>query len=266
MHRLDGRVALVTGGSRGIGLAICETLAEAGAAIMLTDVLDDAGKTAAQALRDKGYQCEFRHHDVTSEAEWAEAISGCETRFGGLDILVNNAGIFIAKPTADTTLEEFRRVQAVNVDGVFLGIKHAVPALAKRAQGIPGGASIVNLSSVAALIGTPDALAYSTSKGAVRTMSKVAAIDCGRKGLKIRVNSVHPGVIQTLMGQQVFDELGSATGQASAEIEAKMIAAHPIGRLGKAEDVANAVLFLASDASGFVTGAELVVDGGMFAS
>ncbi|MES2492973.1 MAG: glucose 1-dehydrogenase [Pseudomonadota bacterium] len=266
MHRLDGRVALVTGGARGIGLAICEALAGAGAAIMLTDVLDQAGEASAQRLRDAGHQCEYRHHDVTSEADWVEVVGACEKRFGGLDTLVNNAGIFIAKPTADTTLEEFRRVQAVNVDGVFLGIKHSVPALARRAQAIPGGASIVNLSSVAALIGTPDALAYSTSKGAVRTMSKVAAVDCGRKGLKIRVNSVHPGVIQTLMGQQVFDELGSATGHDSAEIEAKMIAAHPIGRLGNPEDVANAVLFLASDASAFVTGAELVVDGGMFAS
>lgn len=259
-------MALVTGGARGIGLAICEALAGAGAAIMLTDVLDEAGAAAAKLLREQGYPCEFRHHDVTSEAEWIDVIAACEATFGSLDILVNNAGIFIAKPTADTTLEEFRRVQAVNVDGVFLGIKHAVPALAKRAKDIPGGGAIVNLSSVAALIGTPDAMAYSTSKGAVRTMTKVAAIDCGRKGMKIRVNSVHPGVIQTLMGQQVFDELGAAAGLPSDAVEAKMIAAHPIGRLGKPEDVANAVLFLASDGSAFVTGAELVVDGGMFAS
>ena len=266
MYRLDGRVALVTGGARGIGLAICEQLASAGASIFLTDVLDEAGAAAVAGLRAKGHDAEFRHHDVTSEDEWIAAIAACEARFGALDILVNNAGIFIAKPTAETTADEFRKVQLVNVDGVFFGLKHAVPAIAKRSRSFPGGGAIVNLSSIAAVIGSPDAMAYSASKGAVRTMTKVSAVECGRKGLKIRVNSVHPGVIRTSMGQQVFDELGAAGGLASEEVENALLAAHPIGRLGEPSDVASAVLFLASDAAAFVTGAELLVDGGLVAA
>lgn len=265
MFRLDGRVAMVAGGSRGIGLAICEALANAGAAVFMTDVLDNSGSAAAEDLRAKGLDVAYHHHDVSREEEWIEAISACQRQFGGLDILVNNAAIFIGKPTAETTAEEFRKVQMVNNEGVFFGLKHAVPVISQRAHNWRGGGSIINLSSVAAVIGSPDAMAYSASKGAVRAMTKVAAVECGRKGLNVRVNSVHPGVIRTHMGQQVFDELGAAAGLESAALEAAMVAAHPIGRLGEPEDVAGAVVFLASDAAAFVTAAELLVDGGLVA-
>lgn len=265
MSEIEGRVALVTGAARGIGFAISELLARAGASVMMTDVLEAEGAASAEKLRQTGRSVAFMRHDVTSEADWASVISACEAKFGWLDILVNNAGIFIGKPTAETSIEDFRKVQQVNVDGVFLGIKHAVPALAKRAGEFAGGGAIVNMSSIGAMLGTPDTIAYSSSKGAVRSMTKVAAVDCGRKGLRIRVNSVHPGVIQTDMGQQVVDELGGSWSLDQEQMQQQLLASHPIGRLGTPEDIANAVLFLVSDAAAFATGAEFTIDGGMSA-
>lgn len=265
MFTIEGRVALVTGAARGIGLAISETLAQAGASVMMTDILESDGIAAAERLRQEGHSAAFLRHDVTSEADWASVVAECEAKFGSVDILVNNAGIFLGKSTAETSAEEFRRIQQVNVDGVFLGIKHTVPALSKRAGQFAGGGAIVNMSSIGAMLGTPDTIAYSTSKGAVRTMTKVAAVECGQQGLRIRVNSVHPGVIQTEMGKQVFNELGNTWSIDEEQMNTQMLAAHPIGRLGTPQDVANAVLFLASDASSFATGAEFVIDGGMSA-
>lgn len=266
MTELKGRVALVTGGARGIGAAAAKALAEAGAAICLTDVLDEAGEQTAAGLKKAGHRTAYWRHDVTSEEQWIAVVAACEREFGGLDILVNNAGIFWLKPMALTGLDEFRRMQAVNVEGVFLGMKHAIPAIAKRAAQWPGGGAVVNISSVAGLTGAAMAVAYNASKGAVRLMTKGAALECAGAGLKVRVNSVHPGVIETAMGQQVIDEYAAsgAPGGANA-IRDQMIQLHPLGRLGEAADVANAIVFLASDRSAFMTGSEVVVDGGLTA-
>jgi NAD(P)-dependent dehydrogenase (short-subunit alcohol dehydrogenase family) len=267
MKDLQGRIALVTGAARGIGAATAVALAEAGASVCLTDVLDTQGEDMAAKIKTtSGVGTMYARHDVTSEADWTSAIATCEARLGGLDILVNNAGVFWMKPIAATSLDDFRRMQAVNVEGVFLGLKHAIPAIAKRSAQWPGGGAIVNLSSVAGLTGAAMAVAYNASKGAVRLMSKGAALECAAMGLKIRVNSVHPGVIDTMMGQQVIDEVAAsgAPGGANA-IRDQMIQLHPLGRLGLAADVANAITFLAGDKAAFMTGSEIVVDGGMTA-
>lgn len=266
MLDLKGRVALVTGGARGIGAASAKALAEAGAAICVTDILDQAGEDTAAGLISAGAKAIYVHHDVTNEDHWASVVGVCEQRLGGLDILVNNAGVFWLKPMTATTLLEFRQMQAINVEGVFLGLKHGIPAIAKRSHQWVGGGSIINLSSVAGLTGASMAVAYNASKGAVRLMTKGAALECAALGYKIRVNSVHPGVIETQMGQAVIDQLvaSGAPGGANA-VRDQMVQLHPLGRLGVAADVANAITFLAGDRSAFMTGTEVVVDGGLTA-
>jgi len=263
--KLQGRVALVTGGARGIGAASAKALAAAGAAVLITDVLDEEGEKTAAAIASGGGRAGYRHHDVRDEAAWGEAVHDAEGRFGGLDILLNNAGIFALKPMAQTSIEEFRQMQAINVEGVFLGMKTAIPSIAKRAAQWPGGGAIVNLSSVAGLTGASFAVPYNASKGAVRLMTKGAALECAQLGLKIRVNSVHPGIIDTMMGQKVMDDFVASGGGTANEVRTNMIALHPLGRLGTAADIANAVVFLASDDAAFMTGSEVVVDGGMTA-
>lgn len=263
--KLQGRVALVTGGARGIGAASAQALAEAGAAVLITDILDEDGERTAAAIAAKGGRAGYIRHDVRDEAAWKAAVGEAERRFGGLDILLNNAGIFARKPMSETSIEEFRHMQSINVEGVFLGMKTAIPALAKRAQQWPGGASIINLSSVAGLTGGSFIVPYNASKGAVRLMTKGAALECAQLGYKIRVNSIHPGVIETPMGQKVMDEMAASSPLSGNEVRGAMIALHPIGRLGEAADIANAVVFLASDDAAFMTGSEVVVDGGMTA-
>jgi NAD(P)-dependent dehydrogenase (short-subunit alcohol dehydrogenase family) len=263
--KLSGRVALVTGGARGIGAASAQALAEAGAAVLVTDVLDEDGETTAAAIAAKGARAGYLHHDVREEGAWVAAVGEAERRFGGLDILLNNAGIFWMKPMTETSIEDFRHMQAINVEGVFLGMKTAIPAMAKRATQWAGGASIINLSSVAGLTGATFAVPYNASKGAVRIMTKGAALECSALGHKIRVNSIHPGVIDTMMGQKVMDDFVAAGGGSANEVRANVIALHPLGRLGVAADIANAVVFLASDDAAFMTGSEVVVDGGMTA-
>ena len=265
--RLDGKVALVTGAARGIGAACARTLGAAGAAVLVTDVLDDAGRTTAAALADAGIQTAFAHHDVCDEASWQAAVAEALARFGGLDVLVNNAGIEVLRPIVDTTLEEWRRVQSVNVDGVFLGCKHALAAM--RPGGAAGrGGAIVNLSSIAGLVGTPGLTAYCASKGAVRLLTKAAAVESGRFGYGVRINSVHPGLIDTPMLQNLFRE-SAALGLAASEAESSAMAyaqqaMHELRAVP--QDIANVVLFLASDAARYVTGAEWVADGGFTAA
>lgn len=256
MSELKGRVALVTGGARGLGAASAKALAAKGAKVVVTDVAD-GGATAAAI--DGAYV----KHDVTSEEEWIAAIKFARDTFGGLDILVNNAGVFWVKPMAMETLETFRRMQAINVEGVFLGLKHGIPAIAERAHQWDGGGAVVNISSVAGLVGGPNIIAYNASKGAVRLMTKGAALEAAP--LKVRVNSVHPGIIDTPMMAEAAVVIEKVTGQGANSIRDSFAERHPLKRMGRDVDVANAVAFLASDAAAFVTGSELVVDGGMTA-
>jgi NAD(P)-dependent dehydrogenase (short-subunit alcohol dehydrogenase family) len=257
MAELSGRVALVTGAARGIGAACARALAAKGAKVLCTDV-EDAAVLAAEIGGA------FIQHDVRSEADWASAVAAAKDRFGGLDILINNAGIFWLKPILAMELADWRAMQAVNVEGVFLGVKHAVPLIAERAQHWDGGGAIVNLSSVAGITGAPLASAYNASKGAVRLFTKAAALELA--ALKIRVNSVHPAVIDTPMGQSLIDGYAQTGAMGSAnDVEARVVASHPLGRLGRDVDIANGVAFLASDAAAYMTGSELVIDGGFTA-
>jgi len=259
--RVDGKVALVTGAARGIGAEIAIALADAGAAIMVTD-MTDASATVAK-IKANGGEASWLKHNVTVESEWEEAIAAAKKQFGRLDIVVNNAGIETAALIANCTVEDFTNVMNVNVVGVFLGIKHAVRAMAKPNG---SGGAIVNLSSVAGLIGTTGHIAYHTSKGAVRLMTKAAAIECAQLGTGIRVNSVHPAIVATDMGTNFikhFVDLGLAPDYATAEGAVK--AMHPIGHFGEPADVANGVVYLASDAGKWITGSELVIDGGLTA-
>ncbi|MBV8063523.1 MAG: glucose 1-dehydrogenase [Nevskia sp.] len=264
--RLDGKAALVSGAARGIGAAIAEALARAGASVLVSDVLEQPGQETVERIRRAGGAAAFCKHDVTDEAQWQAAIAAAEKTFGPLEVLVNNAGIETAALLSQCEVSDFRRVMEVNVTGVFLGLKHAVRAMS------PGGSSgrsgaIVNLSSVAGLVGTTGHIAYHTSKGAVRLMTKAAAVECAQLGTGIRVNSVHPAIVNTEMGVnfiQHFVDLKLAPDYATAEAAIK--AAHLLGGFGETADVANAVLYLASPASKWVTGTELVLDGGYTAA
>ncbi len=253
MQDLAGRIALVTGASRGIGAATARALAAAGAKVIVTDVAD----TAALAEELGGLA---RRQDVTDEGQWIETIAFARDKAGGLDILVNNAGLFLMKPLIDTTLEDWRRIQSVNVEGVFLGCKHAAPALAERAQKWAGGTAIVNLSSIAGLVGGAAVGAYNASKGAVRIFTKSVAMELAPA--RVRANSVHPGVIETPMGQEVVTGFSGALNVGDNEARARIGALHALGHFGQPSNIADAIVFLASDKAAFMTGSELVVDGG----
>jgi 3alpha(or 20beta)-hydroxysteroid dehydrogenase len=264
--RLDGKVALVTGAARGIGAACAQTLAAAGASVLLADLLADAGRAAAEAIAAAGGRAAFLEHDVRSEDSWRAAVARAIELYGGLDVLVNNAGIETMQPITDLTLEEWRRVQSVNVDGVFLGCKHAITAM--RPGGASGrGGSIVNLSSIAGLIGSPGLTAYCASKGAVRLLTKAAAVECARLGWRVRVNSVHPGLIQTEMLDSLFHKIAALGFAPDAQAGRDAIfAGQPMADVRAVpQDIANVVLFLASDAARYVTGSEYVSDGGFTA-
>jgi len=257
------KVVLVTGAARGIGLDCARTLAKAGAKVILTDVLADIAEHASKELTEKGYQVLFRKLDVTSEDDWNSAIDAAIESFGGLDALVNNAGIEIAKPLLDITLEEWRRVQTINVEGVFIGTRKAIAAM------VPGGASgrggsIINMSSTAGLMGVAGFTAYCASKGAVRMFSKSVAVEYGR--MNIRVNSIHPGLIKTEMGNKAIQDISNVAFGGDFEAGSNFIKnMTPLGCLGETRDIAAAVLYLASDASRFITGTEFVIDGGFVA-
>jgi len=255
MKRVEGKVAMVTGASLGLGRATAMLLAREGARIVATDVKQAEGRSLVDEIVDAGGEAVFVRHDVASEADWENAIETALGRFGRLDILVNNAGVLGAGDVEGATLEQWRALMAVNLDGVFLGVKHAIAAMRKG-----GGGSIVNLSSIAGIIGYPTLAAYCASKGGVRLFTKSAALHCAQAGYNIRVNSIHPGAIMTPMLQELFD---AAPDPKAAR--AQMEAAHPIGRIGEPDDIAYGVLYLASDESKFVTGAELAIDGGYIA-
>jgi 3(or 17)beta-hydroxysteroid dehydrogenase len=256
MGRVEGKVAIVSGAARGLGKGIALLLAKEGAKVAVTDILEDLGKETAEEIRREGGEALFIKHDVTSEDSWSAVVKKVLSEFGKLDIMVNNAGVQIIKEIAETSLEEWRWLMSVNLDGVFLGTKHAIRAMRES-----GGGSIVNISSIAGIIGTADdTAAYCASKGGVRLFTKAAALECSKIGhnYNIRVNSVHPGVIKT-------DMVASMMAQ-DAELKKRMESNHPIGFLGEPIDIAYVVLYLASDESRLVTAAEFVVDGGWTAS
>lgn len=250
MDRVKGKVAIVTGGAGGLGRAQARLLAKEGAKVVVTDTGVVQGKKVAQEINGQGGEAVFIQHDVSNETQWQKVIHDTLEQFGRLDILVNNAGVMVWKKIEDTSLDEWRWLMGVNLDGVFLGTKHAMGAMKKT-----GGGSIINISSVAGIVGTLDTSAYHASKGGVRVFTKAAALECSKAGYdyNIRVNSIHPGVIKTPMVDELMKD------------EEKMKTAlswHPIGHFGEPDDIANGVLYLASDESKFVTGAELVIDGG----
>ncbi|MSP43905.1 MAG: SDR family NAD(P)-dependent oxidoreductase, partial [Alphaproteobacteria bacterium] len=211
MNRLDGKVALITGGARGLGGAAAKMMAAAGASVLITDILDEVGAATVADIEKAGGKAAFLHHDVVNEDDWAKVVQFAVSRFGGLDILVNNAGIAgSGKSIEHTTLEAWRRVIAVDLDSLFLGIKHAIPALRNRAPRWPGGGSIINISSIMGMIAMPNAAAYIAAKGGVRLLTKAAAMELAPD--KIRVNSVHPGFTETDMVKNALKDLAKGTG------------------------------------------------------
>jgi 3alpha(or 20beta)-hydroxysteroid dehydrogenase len=263
---LEGKVALVTGAARGLGLACAQSLAAAGAQVMVTDILETEGAEAASAITKAGGIAKFLYLDVTSEGDWEKAVATTVEQLGGLHILVNNAGIELASFLTDMSFEAWRRVQAVNYDSVFLGLREAVRAM--KPDGISGqGGSIINISSAAGMRGFAGQAAYCGSKGGVRLLTKSAAVECAKLGMGIRVNSVHPAVIKTPMYDEILPEWAEMfTGGDKEALHEAVVGWHPMGYLGEPDDVANAVLFLASDFSKFTTGSELLVDGGLCAA
>ena len=248
MGRMDGKAALISGGARGMGAAEARLFAAEGAAVVIGDILDDEGEAVAAAIQAGGGQCAYCHLDVTLESDWRAAVAAAVSRFGKLDALVNNAGIGSSPHKIhEEPIELWERTMDINLKGVFLGTRTAIPAMQAA-----GGGSIINISSQLGIVAVPyNGAAYQTAKGGVRIFTKAAALQYAADG--IRVNSVHPGPIVTEM---------TRAGRDNPERMALALARIPMGRYGEPEEVANAVLYLASDESSFVTGSEVVVDGG----
>jgi len=267
MNRLDGKVALISGAARGIGGETARLMAQAGANVVVADVLDEQGRQTAGAITAAGGQAAYIHLDVTDEEQWIRAVNLATSRFGKLDILVNNAGVFIGKGIEDISLDEWNRLVAVNMTGVFLGTRLAAPALREAAKSSEHGSAIVNLASIAGIVGSQLDPLYSMTKGGVTLFTKSAALEFGRKGYRIRVNSIHPGVIQTDMGEQTFVARAQRTGSNdTAAVRQVVTDTVPWGRLGMAMDIAKGIVFLASDDAGYMNGAGLIVDGGVTAA
>jgi NAD(P)-dependent dehydrogenase (short-subunit alcohol dehydrogenase family) len=251
--RVDNKVALVTGGGSGIGEAICMRLAEEGASVVVADINESNARRVAGAI---GAAALAIHQDVTSEERWQEVVAKIIERFGRLDILVNNAGIAVVGTVEDTSLADWRATQNVNLDAVFLGTREVIKVMKA------GGGSIINISSIEGIIGEPTLAAYNASKGGVRIFTKSVALHCAAEGYPIRVNSVHPGFIATAM---VTDAVASMSEDEGEAFQERIMANIPMGHMGEPLDIANGVLFLASEESRYMTGSELVIDGGYIA-
>lgn len=256
--RVSGKVALVTGGASGIGRGCSEKLASEGAFVVVTDIQDALGQEVVVGIQKAGGQAEYVRQDVTQEAVWADVVAGIKARHGRLDFLVNNAGIGIGGSILEMTLEDWRRQTAINLDGVFLGTKHSIPLMRKSGD----GGSIVNISSVAGLKGSANLAGYCATKGGVRLFTKAVAMECANAKDGIRVNSVHPGLIETPIWITVQNALTPGTNS-MPDLDAMSAMAVPLGVKGLPEDIANGVLWLCSSESRYVTGQELVIDGGL---
>jgi NAD(P)-dependent dehydrogenase (short-subunit alcohol dehydrogenase family) len=259
MAKLDGKVALVTGGASGIGAGCAEILAREGASVVITDIQDPKGETLAADIVKTGGKARYLHHDVTSEDAWVSVIADVKAKEGRLDVLVNNAGIGVGAPSiTEMSLADWRRQQAINVEGVFLGIKHGLRLMREAGN----GGSIINMSSVAGLKGAPSLAGYSATKGAVRLLTKAVALECAQAKDGVRVNSVHPGIIETPIWLGIAGVEGANAGP---DLDAISSMAVPMGVKGVPEDIAKGVLWLACDDSRYVTATELVIDGGLIA-
>lgn len=257
--RMEGKVALITGGASGLGKATAELFAEEGARVMIADINTRAGEAVAASLGTAGA---FVPLDVTDEVAWVAAFAAVQAQFGGVHVLVQSAGIAITAAVTETSLEDWRRLHAIDLDGVFLGCKHGVPAIATAiadpASGSAAG-SIVNISSIAGVIAGHNMAAYNSAKAGVRHLSKSVALHCARQGLNIRCNSVHPTFVDT----PILDDVAGSLGREQAL--AKLGRQVPMGRVGRPREVAYGILYLASDESSYTTGSELLIDGGIAA-
>jgi NAD(P)-dependent dehydrogenase (short-subunit alcohol dehydrogenase family) len=257
--RVEGKIALVTGAAGGLGRAICLTLAREGARIVATDRDETGGAALVEEIGAAGGEAQFLAHDVTDEEAWRGVIAAVRNRFGRLDILVNNAGIGLTAPVTEMDFGDWRRQMSVNVDGVFLGVKHGLPLMRES-----GGGSLINVSSIAGLKASPNASGYCATKAAVRYFTKSVALECAAAKDNVRVNSLHPGIVETA----IWDTLigtgpeGSNARPRGATLAAMTARSVPLGRPGLTEEIAAGVLYLASDESRYMTGSELVIDGG----
>jgi NAD(P)-dependent dehydrogenase (short-subunit alcohol dehydrogenase family) len=256
--RVEGKVALVTGGASGIGRGTAERLAQEGATVVLTDIQDALGEEVAAGIARSGGKAEYRHHDVTDEQQWKDVVGGVADRHGRLDILVNNAGIGIGGPILEMELSDWRRQIAINLDGVFLGVKHGIPLMRRSGD----GGSIVNISSVAGLKGSPSLAGYCATKGGVRLFTKAVALECANAKDGIRVNSIHPGLIETPIWLTVGNAINPGMNE-MPDLDAMSAMSVPLGVKGVPADIANGVLWLCTDEARYVTGLELVIDGGL---
>ena len=254
MNRVDGKIALITGGARGIGGEAARQLVQAGAKVTITDVIVPDGEALTSEL---GNGSIFLQHDVTDEAAWKHVVGKTVSQFGGLDILVNNAGVWERSVIEEASVEQFDRLCAVNLKGVFLGTKHGINAMKNRPMDADS-ASIINLSSTAGLVGSSTSAIYSMTKGGVRLFTKSTAIEVRARGYNIRCNSVHPGATESAMQNDIL----ATSNMTVAEIETHKTTRTPMGRFGQPLDIAQAILFLASNDSSWMTGSEMVVDGG----
>ena len=267
MNRFNGKTVLISGGARGIGAETARLMCREGAKVIIGDILEDIGSGLVTSIQAEGHDARFVRLDVTKPEDWDAAVSLATAEFGQLDVLVNNAGIFLGVDFEEATMEDWTRISAINMGGVFLGAKHCASALKAAGANSEHGSAIVNLSSIAGLVGAPLDPLYSMTKGGVSIFTKSLALDFARKNARIRVNSVHPGVIDTEMGQQTIDILGERyTGGDMERARKASVGRHPIGRLGTVTDIAKAIMYLASDDASFVTGSNMVIDGGLTAA
>ena len=266
LQNLQGKNAIVTGGSKGIGRSVCLALANAGVNINVLDLNKDQGLNTVKEIIKLNVKAEFYEIDVAQESEWINFVTYLDTKNKSIDILVNNAGIWLGKEISNISIEEYHKLISINLTGVFLGIKHLIPFLTKAGEKSNFGSSIINLSSVAGLVGSQLDPLYSMTKGGITTFTKSMAIYFGKKKYPIRINQVHPGIIETDMGSQVAEaRIKQNPSMTLKDSYSAGILQTPLGRLGTAEEVAKTILFLSSDDSSFMTGSSLVVDGGLTA-